>query len=90
MIRVEYGKKFLKDLKKIERLVIYSDIIDYCFSILTEFNSINEIKNIKKITGHKNYYRIKFGDYRVGLKLEKNTIFLMRVLHRKEIYKYFP
>ena len=81
---------FLKDLKKIEKLEIYSEIKNFCFTGLYSYNNIFEIRNLKKITGHKNYYRLRLGDFRIGLKLENNTIYLMRVLHRKEIYKYFP
>ncbi len=40
--------------------------------------------------GYKKYYKIRFGDYRVGLKKENDTIVIETVKHRKEIYKYFP
>jgi mRNA interferase RelE/StbE len=36
------------------------------------------------------YYRIRLGDYRVGLKIENNTVCFVRFLHRKDIYRYFP
>ncbi|GIK72728.1 MAG: hypothetical protein BroJett021_17160 [Chloroflexota bacterium] len=36
------------------------------------------------------YYRIRVGDYRLGLALEGDTVILVRFLHRKEIYRYFP
>ena len=76
--------------KNIEKLEIYSEIKNFCFTGLYNYNNIFEIQNLKKIAGHKNYYRLRLRDFRIGLKLENNTIYLMRVLHRKEIYKYFP
>lgn len=40
--------------------------------------------------GYTHYYRIKQGDYRIGIKIETDTVVFMRVLHRKEIYREFP
>ena len=36
------------------------------------------------------YYRIRIGDYRIGIKGEGDVIVLMRVMHRKDIYRVFP
>jgi len=45
---------------------------------------------MEKMTGYKNHYKVRFGDYRVGIFKNNNTIELQRVLNRKEIYKFFP
>jgi mRNA interferase RelE/StbE len=52
--------------------------------------SLNSLPNLKKLRGPKNYFRLKLGDYRIGLALENNTIVFVRFLNRKDIYKYFP
>lgn len=44
----------------------------------------------KKLTGFKNAYRIRMGEYRIGFVFENGTIELIRILGRKDIYKYFP
>ena len=51
---------------------------------------ILEIQNIKKLKGHRFFYRIRIGQYRVGLKIEKGTVSFAAFDHRKDIYKYFP
>ncbi len=51
---------------------------------------ISEIKNIKKLAGFDMYYRIRVGDYRIGIKLEKDIIYFVVVEHRKDVYKTFP
>ena len=51
--------------------------------------SLKEVKNIKKLSGFDNHYRIRLGDHRIGLLADKNEIQLIRFLHRKEAYKYF-
>ncbi|NUO82554.1 type II toxin-antitoxin system RelE/ParE family toxin [candidate division KSB1 bacterium] len=52
--------------------------------------SLSLVKNIKQLRGGGNYFRIQIGDYRLGLRLEDDTVFFVRFLHRKEIYRYFP
>ena len=46
--------------------------------------------NIKKMKSEGKYYRIKVGEYRIGLELEGERLIFVRILNRKDIYKYFP
>ena len=89
-MKIEYNERFLKDLKKLKKVPIYQQLKVYCFEELLTYESLSLIQGLKKIQGYKNYYRIRFGDYRIGLKKEGDTIHLMRVLHRKDVYKFFP
>ena len=52
--------------------------------------NLSQIPNTKKLKGHKSAYRIRLGDYRVGLFLEGSKVIFARILHRKDIYKLFP
>jgi mRNA-degrading endonuclease RelE of RelBE toxin-antitoxin system len=90
MPSVQYSERFLKDLKKLKKTDSYDKIHDLCFKELPESETINSIKNLKKIEGYSDYFRIKIGVYRIGLKIEGENIILMRILHRKDIYRYFP
>lgn len=90
MLSIEYSERFLKDLKKLKKIDVYDKIYEFCFDELPEYEDIKNIQNLKKIEGYSNYFRIKFGVYRIGLKIEGEHIQLMRVLHRKDIYKFFP
>ena len=56
---------------------------------LAEAASIKDLP-VTKLKGGKNAYRIRFGEYRIGIYWEKDSIILSRVLDRKDIYKYFP
>ena len=53
-------------------------------------NALPEIRNIKLLQGHEDFYRIRVGDYRIGLFVEGETVAFVRILHRKEVYRYFP
>ena len=57
---------------------------------LQQCKLLSQIKNCKKLKGFKNAYRIKVGDYRLGFLYVNEKIYLGRVMHRKEIYRYFP
>ena len=40
--------------------------------------------------GYTGRYRIRIGDYRVGIEVNGDVIEVMRVLHSREFYRYFP
>ena len=52
--------------------------------------SVSEIKNLKKLKGYKNYFRIRLGDYRIGIQITGNRIIFAAFDKRADIYKYFP
>ena len=82
-------KSFDKDFKKAKQTNLNKKLL----AILKEISSarkISDISNIKKLRGTSDLYRIRLGDYRIGLIKEKNNLTLIRFLHRKDIYKYFP
>jgi mRNA-degrading endonuclease RelE of RelBE toxin-antitoxin system len=51
---------------------------------------IREINELKKLKGFNSAYRIKVGEYRLGVFIENQTIQFARFLHRKEVYNRFP
>jgi len=74
----------IKDKKLLQRL-------KSCIAKLEKADNITGIPHIKKIEGFDSFYRIKIGDYRLGIELSPNNeAILIRFLHRKDIYRYFP
>ena len=90
MIEVRYAETFLKDLKQIKSTPYYQKIKRVCFTELPAYNAVADIKNLKKIEGYKDFFRIRIGDFRVGISIHGNKVQVLRVLNRKEIYRYFP
>ncbi len=88
-MKIEYKKKFLKELSKIP-LPHRTSIENFIFEYLPNLKSITETNRIEKMKGYHEYYKVRFGSYRVGLKYMDHLLTIERVLHRKEIYKYFP
>lgn len=90
-MNIIYSEAFIRDLKKLKRCKIYSTIKHLAFDILPTLNSINDIQNMKKLSGYKDKARIKINDFRVAFVIiNEDEIVLSRVLHRKDIYRYFP
>jgi mRNA interferase RelE/StbE len=89
-VKVIYTKTFLKDLSKVFPDKRRKQIEKFVFVELPGLSSIESAGNIEQMTGFKNYYKVRFGDFRVGMNKNDDTIEVLRVLNRKEIYKYFP
>jgi len=87
---LEFDKSFSKSLDKITENVVKEKLKN----IITEIDNattFRQIKNIKKLVGFQNYYRIRVGNYRIGFELRNNsTIRFIIISHRKDIYKKFP
>ena len=88
-MNVVYRKRFLKELSKIPSET-RSRIESFIFKDLQDANSISEIGVIEQMKGYTSYYKVRFGSYRIGLKMEDDTVILEKALHRKDIYRYFP
>ncbi len=89
-MEVTYSKTFLKELSKVSPAQTKEKIEKFVFEELPTLTSVENAGNIEQMTGFKNYYKVRFGDFRVSLLKKKNSLEVLRVLHRKDIYKYFP
>jgi len=89
-VKFKIEKSFDRDTDRIKDKRTLSKLRKFISSI-TNAESISDILHIKKIEGYKAYYRVKIGDYRLGMEaLSDKEIVLIRFLHRKDIYRYFP
>ena len=88
-MEISINKTFLKELSRIPANQ-REKIEQFVFTDATEFENIQDIPNCAKLKGYNNFYRIRFGNYRAGFRFEDNTMTLERIMHRKDIYKYYP
>lgn len=87
-MRVIAENSFKRDYKKLTPQV--QALITTAYETLLNTERLDELKEVTKMVGYKIYYRFKIGDFRIGFEYENETVTLIRVLNRKEIYKYFP
>lgn len=89
-MKVEFDKSFEKSLQKIKNKSLFSRIEKIILEC-EKSKSLSEISNLQKLTGFKNYYRIRIGEYRLGIELIDNkTLRFILIAHRKDIYRSFP
>jgi mRNA interferase RelE/StbE len=88
-MKILFDESFYRDLKQNLPKKICGKIL-IIIDEMEKAKELKEISNIKKLSGFKSYYRISIGDYRIGIESKKNEVNFIRILHRKEIYRFFP
>ncbi len=74
-MKTAFKASFLKAIKKIDNNQLKADITQAILNVESAEN-LKQIKSLRKLKGYKYYYRIRIGSYRIGIKLEKETILL--------------
>ena len=88
-MKVTFRKSFARDLKKVKEY----DILKRVRQVIEEIEKapdLQDIGNLKKMTGTSHFYRIRIGDYRIGIVIERDTVELVRCLPRRDLYRFFP
>jgi mRNA interferase RelE/StbE len=89
-MRLTVHKSFEKDIEKITDKKLAIAVMSVIEN-LEHTTDLGAIRNLKKIKAKGNYYRIRVGDYRIGFHFTSpDSVALLRLMHRKDIYTYFP
>ena len=88
-MRTAFRSSFARDLKKIkDRSVLL--LVRQAIEEVEGAADLQAIGKLKKMSGAGNYYRIRVGDYRIGIAVESDAVEFVRFLHRRDIYRFFP
>ena len=88
-MKVRFRTSFTADLRKLKDEHVLARV-EELIAGMESADSLSQVPNVKKLRGSGNYFRVRLGDYRVGFALEGDTVTLVRILHRREVYRYFP
>ena len=88
-MKVRFKASFARDLQALKDKSLL-ERVKALIATVESTETLSDIPNLKKLRGGSTYYRVRLGDYRVGLDVEENAIVFARVLHRREVYRYFP
>jgi mRNA interferase RelE/StbE len=88
-VKVGFRQSFFKDLegendKHLRRRV--KAVIEQ----VEKAESLQQINGLKKLKGGENFYRLRVGDFRIGMALEGGRVIFVRLTNRKDIYRHFP
>lgn len=88
--QVRYTKTFYKELAQIPAKT-RKQIEEFAFGESVKINPFYSGK-VEKLAGYDEYYKVRFGQYRIGLKIQTTDriIEFRRVRHRRDIYRKFP
>ena len=87
-MRTVFKEKFLKQIEKLHDSNLKSSVTTAILNV-EQAQTLNSITNLKKLKGYKSYYRIRIGDYRIGLEIKNETVTFAAFADRKDIYKKF-
>ncbi len=88
-MKTAFRKSFARDLKKIKD----PELLDRIRRVIEEVeaaDNLQAIGNVKKIAGSESFYRIRVGDYRIGIAVEGHLVDFVRCLSRRDLYRFFP
>jgi len=86
-MRVDSTKTFEKHFKKAPGYV--KKKIAELYVEMEKAKAWEDVPAIKEMS-KPNFYRIRIVDYRLGITIKGNVIELRILLHRKEVYRFFP
>ena len=88
-MKVTFRQSFARDLKKVKDQAVL-DLIRRAIEQVEGASTTHELRNLKKMSGPGNFYRIRVGDYRLGVVVEGGQVEFVRCLARRDLYRFFP
>lgn len=88
-MKVIYLSSFRGDIKKIKDKKL-SERLKKCINTIKAADSFSDIPSKRKLSNHQTAYRIRIGNYRLGLFYDNDIIEIAHFLKREDIYKKFP
>ncbi len=89
-MKTDFRKSFARDLRARRKDQDFLDHVKKIIEDVEQAKDLSEITNLKNLKSETDYYRIRFGHYRIGVKIEADLVVFIRALHRRDIYRYFP
>ena len=88
-MEIEYTPSFERDLRRARNSELRARTERLIESIRAA-PSLTAVPGVARVTGPGRHYRLRLGDYRLGIALDGDTVVLIRLLHRRDMYRYFP
>ena len=86
MLEIIYDEHFIEDMLHVPHLQ-QDRIKDVIEKKLRRYPELFGRKLRGKL---KDYWKLRVGDYRIGIVVEEGTVEFVRCLSRRDLYKFFP
>jgi len=88
-MKVSFEASFARDLRSIKDEALLTRV-EHVIAEVKTAAMLSEIGHVRKMRGYETYYRLRLGDYRIGIEVVDDEVIFARILHRKDIYRRFP
>jgi len=79
-VKIIFTKSAAHDLKNLP-----SDVRKHVIGVLQRAK-INPWRYVRRIVGTE-WHRLRAGDYRIIVKIDSDTIYVLRIAHRRKVYR---
>jgi len=86
---VDFRTSFLKDIKKLkskDTVNLIQTVIENCENAKT----ISDIKHCEPLQSRGKFFKLKYGQYRFGIYIDKGTVEFLKFGTRQNFYNDFP
>jgi mRNA interferase RelE/StbE len=80
--------RLLKEMKKVPSSVQIQ--VAAAFQTIIDADSFDDVQHLKKLKGVDNYFRLRIGSYRIGLRWDGEQFFAETIAPRGGFYKKYP
>ena len=88
-MEIRYHPRFDRDTRRIRSRDL-SSRLERTIAELKAASNIREVSGVQPMTGSEDHFRIRIGEYRIGLEVDGDVAVLLRFMHRRDIYRNFP
>jgi mRNA interferase RelE/StbE len=88
-VNIAFEASFARDLRRVrDKQLLHR--VQQVIEGVREAATIDAVAGMKKMQGYDTFFRLRLGDYRIGMEVVDDQVIFVRLLHRKDIYRYFP
>ena len=88
-MEIRYHNQFHRDLRRLGGTSLAAQV-EQIIEELKAASTIRDLHSVSRMTAPGEHYRVRIGEYRLGITMDGQTAILRRFLPRGEIYRRFP
>ena len=88
-MEIRYRTSFGRDMRR-ERNSDLRRRVERTIEQLQNAPSVASVPGLASMKGYPNHYRVRVGEYPLGIVVDGDTAILVRLLHRRDVYRHFP
>lgn len=88
-MEIRFHSQFNHDLRRLRNASLAARL-EQVIGELKAAPTIRDVRGVSRMTSPGDHYRIRIGEYRLGITMDGERAILRRFLPRGEIYRHFP